>query len=59
MIRRQKVRKAVRWARYFNRYGHQPDAIVGGWGAVRAIRAGGLHWGYVRQQAKRRFGATS
>ncbi len=53
MSRRQKVRKAVRWARYFNRYGHIPDVLVAS-GYSRYLRTV-EPWGYVRRQAKHRF----
>jgi hypothetical protein len=56
--RRRKVRRSVRWARYFNHYGHRPDVVVGGWAAVRAMNVPGMHWKYIRRQAKHRFGES-
>lgn len=53
MSRRQ-VRKAIRWARYFNRFGHIPFVLVGS-GRSRYLRTV-EPWGYVRRQAKHRFG---
>lgn len=53
-------RKAVRWARYFNHYGHIPNVYLGGWAAHRVISSAMLHsqysFIYVRRQAKHRFG---
>ena len=54
--RAKKVRRSIRWARYFNHYGHKLDVVVGGRGAVRAMNVRGKHWMYVRRQAKHRFG---
>lgn len=55
MGRARRVRRSVRWARYFNRYGHMSGVAVGGWAAVRALNVPGKHWMYVRRQAKHRF----
>ena len=56
MSRRRKIRRSVRWARYFNHYSYMSDVIIGGDGAVAAIWVKGRHWKYVRRQAKHRFG---
>lgn len=57
MSRRQN-RRAVRWARHFNRYAHIPGVLVGGNAAFRVM------WGSwrpgpfrsVRRQTKHRYG---
>lgn len=56
MNKRQKV---IRWARYFNHYGHIPDVLIGGSSANRAVItawARGYGFLHVRRQAKHRFG---
>jgi hypothetical protein len=56
--RNRQQRRAIRWARYVNHYGHIPSVIVGGWAADRAIWDGLSYgrWRQVRRQAKHRFG---
>lgn len=58
MSRARKRRKAIRWARYTNRYAFMLDVSVGGWSFVRALNVPGRHWIYVRRQAKRKFVAS-
>lgn len=58
MSKASRRRKSVRWARYFNHYGHKLDVVVGGWAAVRAMNIQGQHWKHVRRQAKHRFSAA-
>jgi len=54
-----KQRRARRWARYVNHYGHIPMVTIGGWGAISAMNYGRIRGEYyhVRRQAKRRFGS--
>lgn len=62
MSRRRKTRQSVRWARYFNHYGHIPGVLVGGkaaWRVVWTSRYRSREFVHVRRQAKHRFGATS
>lgn len=49
--------RCVKWARYVNRYGHIPEVIIGGWGAVRAMNYGPPRSTYyrVRYQQKHPF----
>jgi hypothetical protein len=60
--RARKLRRSVRWARYFNHYAHLSDVIIGGGPAHRLVVAGvlghrsSLPFLYVRRQAKHRFG---
>lgn len=60
MSRHRQNRRAVRWARYFNHYGHIPEVFLGGWSANRVIwssmRQRRYAFLYVRRQAKHRFG---
>jgi len=54
--RARKTRRHIRWARYFNHYGHKLDVVLGGWSAVRAMTSrDSRRWAYVRRQQKRRF----
>lgn len=56
----RKRRRTIRWARYFNHYGHMPSVLLGGDGAVNAMTfVSGRHWSYIRHQAKHRFGESS
>lgn len=59
MSRRQN-RRAVRWARYCNRYGHIPEVFLGGWALSQVIWQAGFErrygYLYVRRQAKHRYG---
>jgi hypothetical protein len=61
--RRRKLRRAIRWARYVNHYGHRPDVTLGGRSASAAIWwswATGRHsYLHVRRQAGHRFGEGS
>lgn len=57
MSKSRKRKKAIRWARYFNRYAHSMCITVGGWSCVRAMNVPGKHWMYVRRQQKHRFDA--
>lgn len=57
-MNQRKLRRTRRWARYVNHYAHIPEVIIGGEGAVLAIRAYGLRtstYFRVRQQQKHRF----
>lgn len=52
----------VRWARYFNRYGHVSGAVVGGLAAYRVVWDAGLREGpfrSIRRQAKHRLVVTN
>lgn len=51
MSRRRRLRRrSIRWARYFNHYGHIPDVLVGS-GYSRYLRMT-RPWGYIREQQK-------
>jgi hypothetical protein len=60
MSQARKRRQAIRWARYFNHYSHNPDVLVGGSGASRVIWRGLLGhrtsrpFVHVRRQVKQR-----
>lgn len=56
MSNARKRRRAIRWARYFNHYGHMLDVVLGGNGAVNAMCSRSSRcWSFVRRQAKHRF----
>jgi hypothetical protein len=57
MSRERKRYYAIRWARYFNHYGHMLSVGVGGEAAIRAMHISGQQWKYVRRQQKRKFKA--
>lgn len=54
MSRNRKRRRAIRWARYLNRYTHINEVNVVTWGTIRAMALPGDHWMHVRRQAKHR-----
>ena len=56
MSKARKLRRARRWARYVNHYGHIPGVIIGGWAATRLMNIPGPWWPIIRRQDRIAWG---